>query len=72
VDRRRYQVPQRLRGREQGCGHRIDRAFANAFRGAEEALVGLIASGKLEFQGLADSILADVTRMAVRETSRPR
>jgi lambda family phage tail tape measure protein len=44
------------------------RAFANAFSGAEDALVGFIATGKLEFQGLADSILADLTRMTVRQT----
>ena len=31
-------------------------------------LVGFITTGKLEFQGLADSILADLTRMTVRQT----
>ena len=45
-----------------------ERAFANAFSGAEDALVGFIGTGKLEFQGLADSILADLTRMTVRQT----
>ena len=45
-----------------------ERAFANAFGGAEDALVGFIASGKLEFQSLADSILADLARMTVRQT----
>jgi lambda family phage tail tape measure protein len=45
-----------------------EQAFANAFRGAEDALVGFIGTGKLEFQGLADSILADLTRMTVRQT----
>ena len=45
-----------------------ERAFANAFTGAEDALVGFITSGKLEFQGLADSILADLARMTVRQT----
>jgi hypothetical protein len=39
-----------------------ERAFANAFSGAEDALVGFINTGKLEFQGLADSILADLAR----------
>jgi hypothetical protein len=43
-------------------------AFANAFSGAEDSLVGFIASGKLEFRGLADSILADLARMTVRQT----
>jgi lambda family phage tail tape measure protein len=45
-----------------------EQAFANAFSGAEDTLVGFIRSGKLEFQGLADSILADLARMTVRQT----
>jgi lambda family phage tail tape measure protein len=45
-----------------------ERAFANAFGGAEDSLVGFIKTGKLEFQGLADSILADLARMTVRQT----
>ncbi|MGH8722694.1 MAG: phage tail tape measure C-terminal domain-containing protein, partial [Burkholderiales bacterium] len=45
-----------------------ERAFANAFGGAEDALVGFIASGKLEFKGFADSILADLARTTVRQT----
>jgi lambda family phage tail tape measure protein len=44
-----------------------ERAFASAFSGAEDALVGFIASGKLEFRSLADSILADLARMTVRQ-----
>jgi len=45
-----------------------EQAFANAFGGAEDALVGFIASGKLEFRSLADSILADLARTTVRQT----
>jgi lambda family phage tail tape measure protein len=45
-----------------------EQAFANAFSGAEDALVGFIRSGKLELQGLADSILADLARTTVRQT----
>jgi len=45
-----------------------ERAFANAFSGADDALVGFISSGKPEFQSLADSILADLARMTVRQT----
>ena len=45
-----------------------EQAFANAFSGAEDSLVGFISSGKLEFRGLADSILADVARTTVRQT----
>ena len=47
-----------------------ERAFANAFSGAEDSLVGFISSGKLEFQGLAESILADLARTTVREHQR--
>jgi lambda family phage tail tape measure protein len=52
----------------QDAASATERAFANAFSGAEDAMVGFIASGKLEFQGLADSILADLARMTVRQT----
>jgi lambda family phage tail tape measure protein len=45
-----------------------ERAFANAFSGAEDSLVGFISTGKLEFRDLADSILADLARMTVRQT----
>ena len=45
-----------------------ERAFANAFGGAADALVGFITSGKLEFRSLADSILADLARTTVRQT----
>jgi lambda family phage tail tape measure protein len=45
-----------------------ERAFANAFSGAEDALAGFITSGKLQFSDLADSVLADLTHMTVRQT----
>jgi lambda family phage tail tape measure protein len=45
-----------------------ERAFANAFGGAEDSLVGFISTGKLEFQSLADTILADLARTTVRQT----
>ena len=45
-----------------------ERAFATAFAGAEDSLVGFISTGKLEFRSLADSILADLARMTVRQT----
>jgi hypothetical protein len=45
-----------------------ERAFANAFSGAEDSLVGFIVTGKLEFRSLADTILADLARMTVRQT----
>ena len=45
-----------------------EQAFATAFGGAEDSLVGFISTGKLEFQVLADSILADLARTIVRQT----
>ena len=45
-----------------------EQAFANAFSGAEDSLVGFINTGKLEFRGLADSILADLARTTVHQT----
>jgi hypothetical protein len=44
-----------------------EQAFANAFSGAEDSLVGFITSGKLEFQGLVDSILSDLERYDTRQ-----
>jgi lambda family phage tail tape measure protein len=52
----------------QAAATATERAFANAFSGAEDALVGFISTGKLEFQSLADSILADLARTTVRQT----
>jgi lambda family phage tail tape measure protein len=45
-----------------------EHAFATAFSGAEDSLVGFVNTGKLEFQSLADSILADLARTTVRQT----
>ena len=45
-----------------------ERAFASAFSGAEDALVGFATTGRLELKSLADSILADITRMTVRQS----
>ena len=57
-----------LRGREQRCGNRDRARVREYFSGAEDSLVGFISTGKLEFQGLADSILADLARTTVRQT----
>jgi lambda family phage tail tape measure protein len=45
-----------------------EHAFANAFGGAEDALAGFITSGKLQVRDLAESVLADLARMTVRQT----
>ena len=45
-----------------------ERALSGAFTGAEDALVSFATKGKLEFRSFADSIVADISRMAVRQT----
>lgn len=47
-------------------GQGVGTALSGAFRTAEDALAGFVAGGKLDFQGLADSIMADLTRIAIR------
>lgn len=39
----------------------------NAFKGMEDALVGFVTSGKLDFKSFADSIIADLLRIQVRQ-----
>jgi lambda family phage tail tape measure protein len=45
-----------------------EQAFVRGFGRAEDALVGFVTTGRLELKSLADSILADLTRMAVRQS----
>ena len=52
----------------QDAASAAERAFGQAFSGAEDALTGFVTTGKLEIKGLADSVLADITSMAVRQT----
>lgn len=40
--------------------------LVRAFKGAEDAFVGFVTTGKFDFKSLADSILADITRIALR------
>ncbi|MGY6271002.1 phage tail tape measure protein [Achromobacter denitrificans] len=42
-------------------------AFADAFKGAEDALVQFVTTGKLNFSDLANSIIADLARIAIRQ-----
>lgn len=44
-----------------------EEATTLAFRSMEDALVTFATAGKFEFSSLADSILADITRIAVRQ-----
>ena len=43
-----------------------EQAFVNAFKGMEDALVKFVTTGKLNFRDLANSIIADLTRMLIR------
>ena len=45
----------------------VERLFTNTFSGLEEALVNFVKTGKLSFSDLADSIIADITRIIVRQ-----
>lgn len=43
-----------------------EQAVVNAFKGMEDAMVKFVLTGKLNFKDLANSIIADLTRMLVR------
>ncbi|WP_375591603.1 phage tail tape measure C-terminal domain-containing protein [Chitiniphilus eburneus] len=47
----------------------VDDALTNAFQGAEDALVEFVRTGKMDFKGLADSIVADITRIAIKQAT---
>ena len=44
-----------------------EQAVVNAFKGMEDAMVKFVLTGKLNFQDLANSIIADLTRIVVRQ-----
>lgn len=47
-------------------GKGLGSALTSAFRSAEDAIANFVTGGKIDFKVLADSILADITRIAVR------
>ncbi|MGY6570121.1 MAG: phage tail tape measure C-terminal domain-containing protein [Salinarimonas sp.] len=47
-------------------GKGLGQAMTSAFRSAEDAFVKFVTTGKFDFKALADSILADITRIALR------
>lgn len=47
-------------------GKDLGNALVGAFRSAEDAFVKFVTTGKFDFKALADSILADITRVALR------
>lgn len=48
-------------------GAQIGSAMTNAFKGAEDAFVQFVTTGKLSFSSLATSILADLARIEIRK-----
>ena len=47
-------------------GKQLEGAVTNAFQGMEDAFVNFVQTGKMEFTDLANSIIADLMRIAVR------
>lgn len=48
-------------------GALVEKAVNNAFKGMEDALVSFVTTGKADFKGLVNSILADLSRIAIRQ-----
>lgn len=46
----------------------VEQAFTRSFNGLEDALVDFVRTGKLSFGSLVDSILADLARIAIRQS----
>jgi lambda family phage tail tape measure protein len=53
--------------RSRNVADQVADAFTRAFQGMEDALVKFITTGKLDFKSLADSIIADITRIIVKQ-----
>lgn len=47
-------------------GTLVSASMVNAFQGAEDALVDFVTTGKLDFKSLADDIIKDLARIAIR------
>lgn len=45
----------------------MEKAYKDAFKGMEDALVSFVKTGKLDFKSLADSIITDLIRIQVRQ-----
>lgn len=50
----------------QNAAQMTEEALTSSFRNAEDALVSFAASGKLNFRGLIDSMIADLARFSAR------
>jgi lambda family phage tail tape measure protein len=50
----------------QNVAAQTDNALSNVFKGAEDALVDFVTSGKLSFRDLANSLIKDISRIAIK------
>lgn len=48
-------------------GAQVEGAMTSAIKGMEDALVGFVTTGKLNFKSLANSIIADIARILIRQ-----
>ncbi len=51
----------------QNFGGQVGQAVVGAFQGMEDALVDFVTTGKANFRDLANSIIADIARIAIRQ-----
>lgn len=49
------------------AGAQVGATFTNAFKGMEDAMVQFVTSGKLNFTNFANSVIADIARILVRQ-----
>ncbi len=53
-------------------GMEVEDVFVNAVKGMEDALVEFVTTGKLDFQSLVDSMIADIARLVIQQNiTRP-
>ncbi|MCA8054390.1 phage tail tape measure protein [Burkholderia cepacia] len=50
---------------------RAEEAFTSSFRSMEDALTSFVSTGKLDFRGLVNSMIADLARFAARAAVAP-
>ena len=53
-------------GSAKNAASEIEQFFGSAFGSLEDALVGFVTTGKLDFKSLINSIIADLARMVIR------
>jgi lambda family phage tail tape measure protein len=52
----------------QRLADQVGDALSNAFKGAEDALVDFVSTGKVDFKSLIDSMVKDIARIAIRQS----